>query len=887
MSLNKGLLCIFALLLFSPSGFSQQWAGYLSSQRAIDWSSNGATIVNRTSQCGSTIAAYSGSAATINSALTACAGSNGYVQLAAGTFTLSSSIITSASNVTLRGMGPDQTFIVFTATSTNCNGVGGTSFCAWNGSSGSFQFPSSGNIANVTGTMTSGTTSLTFSNTTALAIGKIVIFTQNDDAADPGNIWVSQTNGFNGAASQQGGSGVAKAGAAQSQNVIVTNISGSTVTFTPGLYAPNWVSGKSPTGWWSNLAPLTGFGIEKLSLDYSNLGTKENGIEFHEAMGCWIKEVRSINSVASGGATHKHVNVYNSNHITVRDSYFYGASPTSEGYGVDFGPGSSNNLEENNIFQHLPTGRITETSCCNVFGYSYSVDNYYNNGAPNWQQQGEFHHGAGDYYNLFEGSQNVSGFDGDDIHGTSFFITHFREYLAGHDPTTTLPTAPKTQATFAYFPFANQRYYNIVGSVLGTQSYHTHYQNVPVTANPPDCTGANGDSAHSVFVFGFGDQAGSGYSPACLGSAFTIYNDPLVASSQMRWGNYAACTGDAACNAVRFQSSEDGSAAPVYPAISSPPTTLPNSFYYASQPAWWPAGFHWPPTGPDVTGGSGPNVGGHVYLNPAANCSLNVMGGSTNGSTGPLTFTPSACYTAAPPPTPFVQANGGQGASVAFGSNVTTGNALYAFVFCGTSSTCSIAVTSTHESGWTAPVYASIAADGDRLGISCALASGNQADTVSATGDGSGANIGWMLIYEMKGASCNLDATVSPSGGNVTNNSTQTTPISSGTITTTTANDFMFYYVGNAGFPGPVTWTAGSGFSNFICTDTAGYNASCVSSNDLRTAVQWKQLSTPGTTSSSITSSTGTSQEYGTIYVAFKPSGSGPSSPGNVFLMIR
>ena len=184
MSLNKGLLCIFALLLFSPSGFSQQWAGYLSSQRAIDWSSNGATIVNRTSQCGSTIAAYSGSAATINSALTACAGSNGYVQLAAGTFTLSSSIITSASNVTLRGMGPDPTFIVFTATSTNCNGVGGTSFCAWNGSSGSFQFPSSGNIANVTGTMTSGTTSLTFSNTTALAIGKIVIFTQNDDAAD-------------------------------------------------------------------------------------------------------------------------------------------------------------------------------------------------------------------------------------------------------------------------------------------------------------------------------------------------------------------------------------------------------------------------------------------------------------------------------------------------------------------------------------------------------------------------------------------------------------------------------------------------------------------------------------------------------------------------------
>ena len=50
------------------------WSGIIDSSRAIDWSSTGvgAAIVNRTTQCGSTIAAYSGTAATINTAIAAC-----------------------------------------------------------------------------------------------------------------------------------------------------------------------------------------------------------------------------------------------------------------------------------------------------------------------------------------------------------------------------------------------------------------------------------------------------------------------------------------------------------------------------------------------------------------------------------------------------------------------------------------------------------------------------------------------------------------------------------------------------------------------------------------------------------------------------------------------
>ena len=68
-----------------------------------------------------------------------------------------------------------------------------------------------------------------------------------------------------------------------------------------------------------------------------------------------------------------------------------------------------------------------------VFGYNYAVDNFYNNGSPGWQQQDAYHHSVGDYYNLWEG-QIGSGFTADDIHGTSWMLTLFRNRFSGRDP---------------------------------------------------------------------------------------------------------------------------------------------------------------------------------------------------------------------------------------------------------------------------------------------------------------------------------------------------------------------------------------------------------------------------------------------------------------------
>ncbi len=125
----KHSLSFFLILLCLPSyGHAQLWSGILSSSRAFDWNAyppgvkGGIPSANWT-QCGSTIAAYSGTAATINTAISNC-GSNQYVQLGTGTFTLSTGIQISKSNVVLRGMGANQTFLVFNITSANYCGVG-------------------------------------------------------------------------------------------------------------------------------------------------------------------------------------------------------------------------------------------------------------------------------------------------------------------------------------------------------------------------------------------------------------------------------------------------------------------------------------------------------------------------------------------------------------------------------------------------------------------------------------------------------------------------------------------------------------------------------------------------------------------------------------------
>lgn len=643
------------LLCSSKVVRGQSWSGLIAPNRAIDWSQAGAgTIPARTTICttlgtAGQSASYSQSVSMsqIASALSACP-SGQTVLLNPGTYNTSSSLISTSSNVTLRGSGPNQTILNFTGTSTNCLGIGPTGVCLSNGDSGAIG--STANVLNWTAGYSQGTTVITAGSAVSgslsnLHVGSLISLNQLDDSSDTGNAYFCG----NTACSQQGDGGNVFPGRSQLQVVTVTGISGSNITISPGLYAPNWKSSKSPYITFSSSLPLSGFGLEDLQVNTQSLGSMAAMVQFVWATNSWVKNVSLINNTGASDSAHKHVWTASSSHITVRDSYLYGASPTSEGYGVDFWE-SSDSLAENNICQHLPTCEIMEGGSGNVFGYHYAVDNYYTGGgyAANWQQCDQFHHNAGDYYNLWEGNIGTCHTE-DSIHGTAFANTVFRNALSGFDPAVTNGTAKSTNI-LSVNDMAYARYTNYVANVLGYGGHATLYQYL--MSSLLDC-GSSGNGL--IFAIGDSDQ---NVASATCGYGYSVSNDLAVSGTIMRWGNW-----DAASGAVRTSSSETASGASTYPGLSSPSTSWSAfpSLYMGGQPGWWmfPSGTSspWPGIGPDVTGGNIAGTAGHAYLNPAANCYLNVLGGRTDGSTGALSFNAKNCYgtssssqSSAPPP---------------------------------------------------------------------------------------------------------------------------------------------------------------------------------------------------------------------------------------------
>jgi hypothetical protein len=104
---------------------------------------------------------------------------------------------------------------------------------------------------------------------------------------------------------------------------------------------------KTPQAWWSNELPITGSGVENLSMDHTD-STAPAGTRIHNGRGIWLKNIRSIK------AKNKHVLMYQSVHTTVRDSYFYGTqNAADESYGTDTFTGGDH-LIENNILTISP-----------------------------------------------------------------------------------------------------------------------------------------------------------------------------------------------------------------------------------------------------------------------------------------------------------------------------------------------------------------------------------------------------------------------------------------------------------------------------------------------------------------------------------------------------
>jgi hypothetical protein len=627
MKKEQSRLWLFLLLLVVPvSARAQQaWSGIISPSRAINWSNAGVIggIPDASwAQCGSTIQAYGtsgapGSASTINNAISAC-GTNQYVQLGAGTFYLNSSInFGGKSNVVLRGVGADQTIILFTSgPGSGCQGLGG-GVCIINGDA---QDARSGlpNTANWTAGYVPGTTSITLSSTANLSVGALLILWQADQPSDPGTIWNCQNTGSLGTCSQQGGQG-GPSGNSQTQTVTVTSVSGNTVGISPGLYSPIWSAAYSPHAGWPTHLPVTNDGVENLTLD-STLATDSpvtggTLIFFGWATNCWATGVRTINNASP--PYRNNIWTYQSSHLTIQNNYIYGSNGYDLSYGIELAFMTDDSLVANNMLQHTATAEIINTGTGNVFAYNFSVDNYYtaNGSAPGWQQSDSYpSHQDGSYLNLFEGNVGAK-MAADDIHGSSWMATAFRNYWTGRD-------GPfKTGSTMAVDIEAYARYFNMIGNVLGEPGYHNSYKDMP--ASQTDNTGCGTTGNRSIFALGWAGGQGCSFS--------TIFNDTKVAPTIYLWGNYDTVTAavrwcgnssNAVWSTICSLISEVPTALSAYAQAVPSSTALPASFYFVSAPWWYVDGLGhttipYPAIGPDVIG-SGP--GGFVNAIPAQVC---------------------------------------------------------------------------------------------------------------------------------------------------------------------------------------------------------------------------------------------------------------------------
>jgi len=340
-------------------------------------------------------------------------------------------------------------------------------------------------------------------------------------------------------------------------------------------------------------------GVENLSADHTS-SSASSGMMFFNAFDCWVKGVKDINS------DRNHVWLQVTAHTTVRDSYFYGTkNAASQSYGVEPYM-SSDNLIENNIFQHVAAAMMVNGAASGtVFGHNFAVDDYYF--TPGWMMGSNWLHAAGIDSVLEEGNEGA-GFISDDIHGTHHFVTLFRNQFIGWETT-------KTVQTTAVHLYTHSRYFNVVGNVLGKPGYHSQYQ---------DSTPGGVLSAQSIYTLGWAGNDGTNLS--------AVLSDPFVIGSLMRWGNY-----DSVNAAAQWNSSEVPSGLTQFANPVPVNHNLPSSFYLSSKPSWW-GSMPWPAVGPDVAGSPDPT--GHAYVNPAQAC----YNSTAKDGSGLLQFNAGACY---------------------------------------------------------------------------------------------------------------------------------------------------------------------------------------------------------------------------------------------------
>jgi hypothetical protein len=211
----------------------------------------------------------------------------------------------------------------------------------------------------------------------------------------------------------------------------IASVNGNTVTFTTPLsigyrvshlaqltrYTANSNGGNGGT-------QITNAGVENLTIK----GGSDGALRFEIAAYCWANNVEVTQWAGEGIA------IDGGFRIEVRDSFIHTGSvptPGGAGYAISLAAGSSEILIENNIARDVNKVMVARASGAgSVVAYNYMDDGWISY-SPTWQEIGlNASHMAGPHHVLFEGNYSFN-MDSDYTHGSSQYMTYFRNYVTG------------------------------------------------------------------------------------------------------------------------------------------------------------------------------------------------------------------------------------------------------------------------------------------------------------------------------------------------------------------------------------------------------------------------------------------------------------------------
>jgi PKD repeat protein len=510
----------------------------LSPERLVDWGNYvgipGGIPTSRTVY--TTIPAGS-SQSTIQTALNS-APNNSVVMLAAGTYTISSQL-SIPSYKTLRGQG--------TSTILNLTGGGGGAGISMGSGHGSGSVSAVPPTTPVSSGYNKGSTRMVLGSASGIQKNDLLILTGTFGP------FVSTANAENGGDGEQFGAG----GNADlmGQTVIVTNISGNTVDFSPPVLW-DYTASQSPYVYMLPHTAALYAGLEDVQLQGNNTGLRVN-IQIDLAAYCWIKGVEGNNAAGD------HVWIAYSLGNEVRHNYFH------DGY--NHGPGTTDDalklnwkvtgcLVIDNIFQRMHGSVMVNYGAAgNVIAYNFATNQYHESASTVIPD--ETIHSSHPSFNLWEGNCGIK-FQLDSSHGSSSHSVALRNWMCGENWYGSWQSGYADCFVLNWMTSSN----SLVGNIAGCPKFVADGGRYLALAT-------NSYPGRSCFSFGF-RYDNSGYTSAMAG-----YSSLLPWQSVVFHGNY---------DFVSQSQHWDANIAD---------HTIPKSYFLTAKPAWF-GSLNWPPIDP-------------------------------------------------------------------------------------------------------------------------------------------------------------------------------------------------------------------------------------------------------------------------------------------------